>query len=295
MFSRIRVLELVHICNQFYSESPSNDIFPFSHALLKITNNQDHLRMNVALDRIIILGVHILLDHRSIHCLLTYLHSYFFSLTIYEPGMIYKYLVWRGLEKHPGVTSYYRAVHNLGCWTLKETGWFPIWNSNWFNDVFFYIERYGSPAQWASLFQHHTRACSSTGSQSWPWTLCFLDPGQRIRRRNQNKILNIFNLVKQRKREEKSTFFLNICPLVATWSTSTEKSEPSPRPQYIRPEVIWNFKQKMSRALFSTSCVQWCSVHLWFVFVSVSMELALVKLDHGSSSTHNRQHTFDGQ
>ena len=99
--------------------------------------------------------------------------------------MIYKYLVWRGLEKHPGVTSYYRAVHNLGCWTLKETGWFPIWNSNWFNDVFFYIERYGSPAQWASLFQHHTRACSSTDSQSWPWTLCFLDPGQRIRRNQQ--------------------------------------------------------------------------------------------------------------
>ena len=56
-------------------------------------------------------------------------------------------------------------------------------------------------------------------------------------------ILNIFNLVKRRKREEKSTFFLSSCSLFATWSTSTEKSEPSPRPQYIRPEVIWNFKQ----------------------------------------------------
>ena len=63
-------------------------------------------------------------------------------------------------------------------------------------------------------------------------------------------ILNIFNLVKRRKREEKSTFFLSSCSLVATWSTSTEKSEPSPRPQYIRPEIILNFKQQISRALF---------------------------------------------
>ena len=166
--------------------------------------------------------------------------------------MIYKYLLWRGLEKHPGVTSYYWAVHNLGCWTLKETGWFPIWNSNWFKDVFFYVERYGSPAQWASLFQHHTRACSSTGSQSWPWTLCFLDPGQRIRRRNQQIFWISSILSNKGKGRRYQHFFLSSCSLVATWSTSTEKSEPSPRPQYIRPEVIWNFKQQMSRAFFFT-------------------------------------------
>ena len=116
--------------------------------------------------------------------------------------------------------------------------------------VFFQIERYGSPARWASLFQHHTRACSSTGSQSWPWTLCFLDPGQRIRRRNQQVFWISSILSNKGKGRRYQHFFLNSCPLVATWSTSTEKSEPSPRPQYIRPEVIWNFKQQMSRAFF---------------------------------------------
>ena len=162
--------------------------------------------------------------------------------------MIYKYLVWRGLEKHPGVTSYYRAVHNLGCWTLKETGLFPIWNSNWFKDVFFFNKKI-----WITCTVSKSFPASYSGLQfnrfpKLALNTVFPRPWAKNKEKSTN-FLNILNLVKQRKRKEKSTFFLNSCSLVATWSTSTEKSEPSPRPQYIRPEVIWNFKRQISRAL----------------------------------------------
>ena len=44
-------------------------------------------------------------------------------------------------------------------------------------------------------------------------------------------------MVKKNK-DKKSNFFLNFCKFVVTWSISKEKSEPSPRPQYMRPEVV---------------------------------------------------------
>ena len=49
------------------------------------------------------------------------------------------------------------------------------------------------------------------------------------------------NPMVRKKKEKKSKFRLNICKFVVTWSTSTEKSEPSPRPQYMRPEVVLRF------------------------------------------------------
>ena len=93
------------------------------------------------------------------------------------------------------------------------------------------------PELWASLFHRHTLACSSTGSQSWHWTRCFPGPWEIINNFWGKTHYYVCCI---------STCFKRYCVRFGflTWSTSTEKSEPSPRPQYIRPGKYSQFKSR---------------------------------------------------
>ena len=81
--------------------------------------------------------------------------------------VLIEYLVWGRLEEDPGVPTDYWTVHNLG---NRRFEGFDKQKRNQLERSQF------KPELWASLSPRHTQACNSTGSQSWRWTLCCLDP-----------------------------------------------------------------------------------------------------------------------
>ena len=81
--------------------------------------------------------------------------------------VLIEYLVWGRLEEDPGVPTDYWTVHNLG---NRRFEGFDKQKRNQLERSRF------KPELWASLSRRHTQACNSTGSQSWRWTLCCLDP-----------------------------------------------------------------------------------------------------------------------